>query len=180
MTTPSTGAPESDEQEPRRRIGGITALVAVFGISIASVFGGEVFQADEAGNRAPELTVQNASGRDVRLNQADLPTVLLLTDDDCAGCEASAATFEESARRWDGKVHFVVVHAGGRPPAVPSADVAIDDSAVTLAAYSVKETPTVVLVTASGDILGKRSGNVEAETLERQIRALIAEGPARP
>lgn len=170
----------TDQEEPKRRIGGIIALVAIFGVSIASVFGGEIFRPDESENRAPALRVQNASGRPVRLNQGDLPTVLLLTDDGCGTCAASAAAVERSAKRWAGKVSFVIVHAGAQPPETEVAEVALDNEAATLTAYSAKETPTVVLVTASGDILGKRSGPLNNQTLERQIRALIAEGPKRP
>jgi thiol-disulfide isomerase/thioredoxin len=180
MNAPDEGVPVNDQDETRRRIGGIVVVVVVFGISIASVFGGEIFRSNEAENRAPALRIEDANGRDVRLNRGDLPTVLLFTEDDCDTCIASAATLEKSAQRWAGKVDFIVVHAGGQPPETPSAQVAIDESAATLTAYSVKESPTVVLVTANGDILGKRSGNVGADTLERQIRALIAEGPKRP
>lgn len=165
-------------EERKGRIRGILAVAAVFGVSIASVVGGEIYGVDET-ESAPALALKDTAGRAVRLNDGGLPTILLFTSDDCETCPGSAAAVERSAQRWAGKVAFVVVHDGSQPPDTPSARVAIDEGASASRSYSVTNKPTVVLVTASGDVLGKRAGNLESGTLERQIRAVIAEGPAR-
>jgi len=93
-------------------------------------------------------------------------------------------TLAAATRRWRDKVDFIVLVADDdatRPPAAGSGTYAIGRDAGSQAAraFKISGMPTLVFVTASGEILDRRSGLTDSPTVERRIRALIAEGPAR-
>lgn len=180
-------SPDTDDERARRRqrVTGLAAFAAIFGISIASIFGGELLQSSEAGrNRAPELDLAIVgSGEPVRLEQEN-PTVLRFVESGCATCSDDLRVLDRSRRRWDGKVNYVIV-AAGTPDAVrhtfgnadESIQVAADPDLRTAKAYGVDDLPATVFVTAEGQILEREVGPLGSDDLERRIRSAIAEGP---
>lgn len=178
--------PDQDDDRVRRRqrIVGLSAFAAIFGISIASIFGGELLQSSEAErNRAPKLDLAAISGEPVRLEPAN-PTVLRFVEADCRTCTDDLRILDRSRRRWDGKVNYVVV-AAAAPEAVRETFGAADESIQVAAdperkgakSYGIDKLPATVFVTADGQILERDDGPLESEELERRIRSVIAEGP---
>ena len=178
--------PEQDDERAKRRqrIVGLSAFAAIFGISIASIFGGELLQSSEAErNRAPKLDLVLVSGGPVRLEPTN-PTVVRFVEAACETCTEDLRILDRSRRRWDGKVNYVIV-AGAAPAAVretfgevdESIQVAADPELGRAKAYGIDKFPATVFVTAEGQILDRDIGPLESEELERRIRSVIAEGP---
>lgn len=180
-------APETDEERTRRRqrVKGLSAFGATFGISIASIFGGELLQFSEAErNRAPALDLAVVeSGEPVRLEQKN-PTVVRFVEPGCRTCSDDLPVLDRSRRRWDGKVNYVIV-ASGAPDSADdpfegvheSIQVAADPNRRTAKAYGADELPATVFITADGQILERDTGPLDGDDLERRIRSVIAEGP---
>lgn len=183
MTMPDDATAEPTNR--RARITGLVAMAAIFGISIASIFGGELLQSSEAErNRAPELDLTLlSSGKPVRLAQKN-PLVVRFVENGCSTCSEDLAVLDASRRRWDGKVNYVVVVAAD-PQQVrgtfgevdPSIQVAAEPGLGTARAFGVDKLPATVFVAADGGILERAVGPLRTEALERRIRAAIAEGP---
>ena len=178
--------PDQDDERARRRqrIVGLSAFAAIFGISIASIFGGELLQSSEAErNRAPKLDLVLVSGEPVRLEPTN-PTVLRFVEAECATCTEDLTVLDRSRRRWDGKVNYVIV-AGAAAEAAratfgevdESIQVASDPDLARAKAYGIDKLPATVFVTADGQILERDDGPLDSEELERRIRSVIAEGP---
>lgn len=182
MTMPDQ---DDDRVSRRQRIVGLSAFAAIFGISIASIFGGELLQSSEAErNRAPKLDLAQLSGASIQLEPKN-PTVLRFVDADCATCMDDLVLLDRSRRRWEGKVNYVVVVAAASPETVregfaaadESIQVGLDPDDKTATAYGIDDLPATVFVTADGQILERDTGPLAAEHLERRIRSVIAEGP---
>lgn len=180
---------DTDEERARRRqrVTGLAAFAAIFGISIASIFGGELLQSSEAErNRAPQLElIVVGSGEPVRVDPKN-PTVLRFVETGCETCADDLAALDRSRRRWEGKVNYVLV-AGGPAETVretfrgadESIQVASEPDRATAKAYRIDDLPATVFVTAEGQILERDVGPLVADDLERRIRAVIAEGPGQ-
>ena len=182
MTSPDI---DDERSRRRRRIGGLFAFAAIFGISIVSTFGGEMLQSSEAErNRAPDLDLALVStGEPVRLEQKS-PTVLRFVDSSCDTCTDDLDLLSRSSLRWEDKVNYVVISAAasddirGLPgSASASIQVASDPRRDTAKAFGVPQLPATVFVTADGQILERDAGALQADELERRTRSVIAEGP---
>lgn len=178
--------PDSADQPPsrRQRIAGVAAFGAIFAISIATIFGGELLQSSEANrSRAVDLDLLDVdSGERIRTNEKN-PTVIRFLDAACASCDPDLGVLERSQRRWNNKVNYVIISAGDEETvretfrtADSSVHVASDPDEVTAEAYRVDELPATVFVTAGGQILERDDGPLGEDALERRIRAVIAAG----
>lgn len=153
-------------------------MLAIFAISLASIFGGEILQRSEADrNRAPRLSLRDSRDRPVGLNDEGLPTVLLFVSEECTACDRAEAILARSAERWAGKVDFIVIESNAPSVATPTVKRAGDLNGVAATSYGVADRPALVLVTANEQILERRTTPFDQEQLERRLRALIAEGP---
>lgn len=178
ITAPAVDAAPPEPGEGRSgRFRGRAALVAIFAISLLSIFGGELLQRSEANrNRAPELSLRDSQGRPVGLNDAGLPSALLFVSEDCAPCGTAEATLAAAAERWAGKIDFIVVATGAPSPSTPNVKRAGDSRGGAANSYGVVDRPALVLVTAKEQVLERRT-SFDQELLERRLRTLIAEGP---
>lgn len=176
---------EDERARRRQRITGLAAFAAIFGISIASIFGGELLQSSEAErNRAPKLElIVVGSGEPVRVDPKN-PTVLHFVASSCETCAEDLTALDRSRRRWEGKVNYVVVVEapaetvrevfGGVDESI---QVASDPDLASAKAYRIDDLPATVFVTADGQILERDVGPLVNDELERRIRSVIAEGP---
>ena len=136
---------------------------------------------------APDFTVVDGSGREVRLSDfIGSPVVLNFWASWCGPCQSEMADFNDAAAQHDGQVQFLMVNLtdGGRETVdVASAFIAangytfpvfFDTKYSAASAYSVSGIPATYFINAQGHIVARAVGALDRATLEKAI-AMITE-----
>jgi hypothetical protein len=124
------------------------------------------------GSRAPELDVTTAAGERVRVRYSETPlsTVLYVVSPGCQWCARNASSVAEMARLLDGRVRFVGLSLPGNmelpAPFVDTLPFPVYSglSESGMKELHVRSTPTTILVSPAGCILGVWEGAYGGET----------------
>ena len=142
---------------------------------------------EEAKLSAPDFTVYDAEGLEVRLSEfIGKPIVLNFWASWCGPCQSEMPDFNEKAQTLEGQVQFLMINMtdGNRETVQTATDfvagmgytfpVYFDTTAQAATVYSAYSLPTTYFIDADGYIVAQASGAIDAETLQRGIDMILS------
>ena len=172
----------------KKKLGFAVALLAFALFLGVSYFGyGALSQGASAGvvrarTKAPDFTVQNTGGNDVRLSDMEgLPVVINFWASWCPPCRIEMPHFEEAYREMGTEVKFMMVNLIGGSETRERADEFIEREGLTFPVYydmtgeaarqySIRAIPTTIFVDAEGYLAGSATGMLDKENLMAGIQ----------
>ena len=144
--------------------------------------------AQEEAPAAPDFTVLDADGQEVRLSDMQgTPVVLNFWASWCPPCKSEMPDFEEASKTYEGKVAFMMVNLtdGGRET-VDTAKAYIEEQGYTFpvyfdtqqeaaAGYGVVSIPTTYFIDAQGGVVAYGQGALDQSALEQGIGMILGE-----
>ena len=152
---------------------------------LAAEYGPEE-QQGAGGGSAPDFTVEDAEGNEVRLSDfSGKPVVVNFWATWCGPCRSEMPAFEQLYQEYGDEIQFLMVNMtdGSRETVSGvqefleetgySFPVFYDVSSEAAYAYSAYSIPQTVYITADGTIAGSHRGALQQETLERSLLQLL-------
>ena len=144
--------------------------------------------AQEEAPAAPDFTVLDTDGQEVRLSDMQgTPVVLNFWASWCPPCKSEMPDFEEASKTYEGKVAFMMVNMtdGGRET-VDTAKAYIEEQGYTFpvyfdtqqeaaAGYGVVSIPTTYFIDAQGGVVAYGQGALDQSALEQGIGMILGE-----
>ena len=174
--------PSSRTTGPRWKLwGGAAAAMVAIGLVAAVVFAGgdtDTTPVNTSGDSAAEFALPNFEGETVRLSDfRGQGVVVNYWASWCLPCLAELPGFEQVYQRHRGEVAFLGINLADDPSSALSvvADtgitypLAVDADGVTFNAFGGYAMPTTVFISADGEVLELRGGELTAEELEARI-----------
>ena len=143
---------------------------------------------EEADYSAPDFTVLDWEGKERKLSEFEgKPVVLNFWASWCGPCKSEMPDFDEAYKKYEGKIHFLMVNCtdGGRET-VDSAKAFIEEAgysfpvyfdttyeAATL--YGASSIPLTYFIDANGDLVTYGRGALSADLLQKGIDMIFAE-----
>ena len=137
---------------------------------------------------APDFTLHDIDGNSFKLSDLrGKPVILNFWASWCGPCQAEMPDFEEAYKTYGEEISFLMVNlTDGSSETVETASAFIDQQGYTFpvyydiamegaAAYSVYSIPVTYFIDAEGSVRAANEGMINAETLERNIAALLAQ-----
>ena len=144
--------------------------------------------AETVTNTAPDFTVLDADGREIKLSDFfGTPIVLNFWASWCPPCKAELPDFEAACKQYEGKVTFLMVNMtdGQRETVAIAKDfiasegytfpVYFDTQSEAAYAYGVSSIPTTYFINADGSLEAKATGMISAAQLEQGIGMIYSE-----
>ena len=138
--------------------------------------------AETAANTAPDFTVLDADGREVKLSDFfGTPIVLNFWASWCPPCKAELPDFEAACKAYEGRVVFLMVNmTDGQRETVAIAKeylasegytfpVYFDTEYEAAYAYGVSSIPQTYFIAADGSVQARATGMISADQLEQGI-----------
>ena len=144
--------------------------------------------AQEEAPAAPDFTVLDTDGQEVRLSDMQgTPVVLNFWASWCPPCKSEMPDFEEASKTYEGKVAFMMVNLtdGGRET-VDTAKAYIEEQGYTFPiyfdtqqeaaiGYGVVSIPTTYFIDAQGGVVAYGQGALDQSALEQGIGMILGE-----
>jgi len=136
----------------------------------------------EAVNKAPDFTVLDGEGKEVKLSDFfGKPIVLNFWASWCPPCKAELPDFEEACKKYEGEVVFLMVNMTDNQ--METVEVAkdfvkthgytfpvyydVNDQAATV--YGIRSIPQTYFINAEGEAVASATGMISADQLEQGI-----------
>jgi cytochrome c biogenesis protein CcmG/thiol:disulfide interchange protein DsbE len=164
-------------------VAAIVAVAVVASVQVRAAPPPTVLQRS-SGEEAPAVSVPDLVDPEqvIDLNQAaGRPVVLNFFASWCAPCRREMPTFQALHERLDRQVAFIGIdHQDRRDDALDllaetgvTYPTGYDPAGDVARAYGLFGMPTTVFISAEGEILGRRTGEIDAEELEATINDLL-------
>lgn len=137
---------------------------------------------------APDFTVENADGEDVKLSDyVGKPIVLNFWASWCSPCKSEMPEFNEAWEELDGEVQFLMVNmTDGSRETVDTAKeyvegqgfsfpVFFDTGSEAAMAYSAYSLPTTYFIDAEGYVVARAVGAIDRDTLQKGLDLIYSQ-----
>ena len=164
-----------------------SAAQASQNVSAASNFGGDSDQTAAAANQAPDITMQDADGKTVKLSDfKGKPVVLNFWTSWCSYCKGEMPSFESAYKQYGDKVQFIMLNPVKSERAGEDGKNFIKQAGYTfpvfyetegkaIAQYGLRGFPATVFIDADGNIVNKNVGAIAESKLSDNIKTLLGQ-----